>query len=254
MRDWSHRAPGRRGTLILAIALAVGSLLAGPPARAAEDACHPSLDDEGTNYVVVHDGLMHPDAMAEALPEAGPGRPAMAAGYQRGWHARRPVVGLGMTRLGLRPSSQAVFSGAIHEVPDAEALRAFDDRRPAFCREEVPFSRIRVLDGTQEPTDGRIWVYVTRPSRIFRPDGDYPIVQSEVDRFLAGCLHHAEKVERPNIPFAGNCVGETADWSTAWVNDRLHPRRPTATVPRARAIDQLLNELVPDAFAGMTVE
>jgi hypothetical protein len=49
-------------------------------------------------------------------------------------------------------------------------------------------------------------------------------------------------------------VQETRDWSAFWVNDRVHPRRAFATVPRAFQIDALLSELLPDLFEHIQIE
>jgi hypothetical protein len=49
-------------------------------------------------------------------------------------------------------------------------------------------------------------------------------------------------------------VETTTDWSAFWINDRIYPRRPFIYQPKARQIDQLLNEVIPEFFEKIKIE
>ena len=118
----------------------------------------------------------------------------------------------------------------------------------------VTSAAVTMLDGSETPVSGQIWVYVNKPDKIATPTPDIPIVQSYVDIFIAGCLDLQERVANQNVDFVAACVRTTAGWSEHWVNDRIYPRRPYKEQPRAFEIDEALRRLLPNLYPKVRIE
>jgi hypothetical protein len=217
-----------------------------------EPDCHPPPVADRPQYIIGYGSLMQDESRKRTSPQAGPAHPVQVKGYQRGWFARPDAAGFSTTYLGAAPDPKESFNAVIYQV-DPPELQATDRRESSYCRRSVAFSNIRTLEtGSFAIQDGQAWIYVNKPQTVARPNARYPIVQSYVDIFLSGCLEQEQRFELKG--FAQQCVATTHDWSEHWVNDRLYPRRPFIFQPKARQIDTLLSEQLPQYFSRIRIE
>lgn len=202
--------------------------------------------------MVGYGSLMKDGSRARTAPRAGAAHPVEVAGYERGWFARGSPIGFSTTYLGVRVDAHARMNAVAYEV-DAAELAATDRRESSYCRAPVDASAMRVLDPAFAlPRLAQAWIYALDARSVHPPDARFPIVQSYVDLFLAGCLEQEERFGLAG--FARECIATTAGWSRHWVNDRIHPRRPFAFQPRAGRIDRLLSEALPRQFDAIRIE
>lgn len=158
------------------------------------------------------------------------------------------------TFLGVLPVDDARMAAALYRSFPKDGVLSADAREIDYCRAAVDPEAVTLLDGSETPASGQIWVYTNKPNRIGSPTPDIPIVQSYVDIFITGCLDLHELVTDPNIDFVRECVRTTQRWSEHWVNDRIYPRRPFKHQPRAFEIDKALNNLLPDYYNKVRIE
>lgn len=240
--------------MLLAAALAC---LAAAEARAAvakpggaADSCHPRLDPEQDQYVVGYGSFMQERSKRRTAPSAGPNRPALVRGFQRGWFQRGSTFSQ-TTYLAAIPVAGATMNAVVYRLNAADEMYANDVREAGYCRLPVDASQIEVLDMDPSPR-GQIWVYALSAERATPPDANFPIVQSYVDIFLGGCQEVAEA--NGLMDFPARCVTSTQGWSRHWVNDRIFPRRPFIHEPRAGQIDALIMRALPDLFPYRRIE
>jgi len=214
--------------------------------------CHAAPDSGQAQYIIGYGSLMQDESRKRTSPQAGPAHPVEVTGYRRGWLARGDSIGLSTTYLGVLPDPQGSLNAVIYSVETGE-LAATDRREAAYCRKSVPLASIKTLEkGPFELGEGQAWIYVNRPESIATPSAKYPIVQSYVDVFVSGCLEQEQRFELKG--FARECLATTRNWSEHWVNDRVYPRRPIVFQPRARQIDSLLSEQLPEYFSRIRIE
>jgi gamma-glutamylcyclotransferase (GGCT)/AIG2-like uncharacterized protein YtfP len=247
-----------RYVAIVSIAAALGAcasaLPQAPPLQPepTEADCHPAPDQARPQYIVGYGSLMQDESRKRTSPQAGPAHPIEVAGFRRGWFARGESVGFSTTYLGVAPDPQGSVNAVIYLVEENE-LAATDRREVSYCRRSVPIPDIRSLE--RAPFDvngGQVWIYVNEPQAAATPNANYPIVQSYVDIFLSGCLEQEQRFELRD--FAQRCIATTRDWSEHWVNDRIFPRRPFVYQPKARQIDSLLSQYLPQYFSRIRIE
>ncbi len=213
--------------------------------------CNPLPDSEQSQYVVGYGSLMQEESRKRTAPGAGPASPVLVKGYRRGWFAKGNPIGFDTTYLGAVADSKSQLNGVIYSIAPAE-LQATDQRESSYCRRILDPAAVTFLVKDAEPARGQIWIYANKPEAIATPTERYPIVQSYVDIFLSGCL---ELEQRHHLTgFAQQCLATSTDWSTHWVNDRIYPRRPFIYQPKARQIDQLLTEHLPEYFRRIKIE
>lgn len=214
--------------------------------------CNVPADAHQAQFIVGYGSLMQDESRERTSPHAGPAQPVEIAGFKRGWFARGASVGFSTTFLGVLPDRSSRLNAVIYQV-DAAELAATDGRERSYCRTGVAPEDVKPLEpGVTSAPDGQIWIYVSRPGGVARPDAKYPIVQSYVDVFLTGCLEQQERFGLAG--FAAQCIATTAGWSTHWVNDRIYPRRPFVFQPRAGQIDRLLSTQLPRYFVRIRIE
>jgi hypothetical protein len=214
--------------------------------------CSAELDAARPQYIIGYGSLMQDESRMRTSPQAGAAHPVDVAGFRRGWFARGSNVGFSTTFLGAVQDASSHFNAVVYAVNASEVV-ATDKRERSYCRGAVPISSIKVL----EPQfvlapNAQAWIYVSRGPNVSLPNARYPIVQSYVDIFLAGCLEQEERFRAAG--FARQCVATTYGWSEHWVNDRIYPRRPFVYQPRARDIDALLSTQLPDYFNRIRIE
>ena len=222
------------------------------PGDAIDGACNVAPDPNQSQYIIGYGSLMQDDSRKRTTPQARPAHPVEIRGYRRGWFSRAETAGFGATYLGVLPERENHFNAVIYEVDPAEVL-ATDKREGSYCRTSVALSDIRSLERELVPAaEGQIWIYVSRQRSVARPDSRYPIVQSYVDIFVAGCLEQEQRFGLAD--FSRQCLSTTADWSGHWVNDRVYPRRPFIFQPLAWQIDNLLSRHLPRYFSQIRIE
>jgi hypothetical protein len=220
----------------------------------ADEACHPKIDPQVPQYVIGYGSLMEEASKDRTAPNTGANLPVMVTGYERAWHLRGSGAGFGTTYLGVQVKAGAPMVAALYRNFTGQEILSTDQREIDYCREEMDPGALRMLDGSDVPEAGQIWIYVSKPEAVGPPNADYPIAQSYVDIFVTGCLQVAERVVEQNGDFAKQCITTTSGWSPHWVNDRLLPRRPFIHQPNAAEIDRLLSENVPDEFKRIRIE
>jgi len=242
---------------IVATAAALGSCASSlapvpPVPELAEVDCHPAPVADQPQYIVGYGSLMQDESRKRTSPLAGPAHPVEVAGYRRGWFARGDSLGFSTTYLGVAADATSTLNAVIYLVETTE-LTATDQREASYCRKSVPVADIKPLEKEpSQPNHGQAWIYVNKPQAIALPTARYPIVQSYVDIFLSGCLEQEQRFDVKG--FAQRCVATTRDWSEHWVNDRIYPRRPFIYQPKARQIDALLSQNLPQYFSHIRIE
>jgi len=222
-----------------------------------ESLCHPEPKDGLDQYIVDYGNLISEEAKNKFYTEAGESFPVRVSGYGRHWNFQKPTIGFGATFLGAVIDPRATFNAVAFTIPSGDNLTAtmdaHDARQTSFCRQRIPKESITTL-GKDNKTleDGDYWTYVTRSEFSGLPNPTYPIVQSNVDAFITGCMEAGEKFEVE--AFAEECVVSTLGWEFTWVNDRVYPRRPDIMQPKAPEIDKLLARTVPLAFSRIHIE
>jgi hypothetical protein len=215
------------------------------------DECHPSIDLSKPQYIVGYGSLMETASKGMTEPQAGTNLPVSVTGFQRSWntHGVYPT-----TFLGVQPSAGTRMVAALYRDFPQDGKLGADARERSYCRLAVDPAAINMFDGSTVPVSSQIWVYATKPELIAKPDKSYPITQSYVDIFIAGCLQLQARVSEPNVDFVEQCIRTTDGWSKHWVNDRIYPRRPFMYQPNAWEIDQYLIRLLPDFANAIPIE
>ena len=195
---------------------------------------------------------MQDESRQRTSPHAGPAQPVEVTGFWRGWIAQGSAVGLSTTFLGVTADRRSRINAVIYRIEPIE-LAATDRREASYCRRSVPKGDVTPLGGTAPALTGsQVWIYISAPASAATPSARFPIVQSYVDIFVAGCLEQEQRFSLEG--FAQQCLQTTDGWSEHWVNDRQFPRRPFIHQPKAGQIDALLARHLPALFSRIKVE
>ena len=249
----------RSGAVLLAAASLVACSVNAPGFRAAMaqqqavvGECNAQPDSGRPQYIVGYGSLMQQESRQRTSPRAGPAHPIELSGYKRGWFARGRPVGFSTTYLGVVPDHRGRLNAVMYEV-DVPEVSATDAREVSYCRTAVAVSQITALEPDFSVTpDSQAWIYVSRAENVAAPSAHYPIVQSYVDIFIAGCLEQEQSFALAG--YSEQCVTTTLNWSEHWVNDRIFPRRPFVFQPRASQIDNLLAAHLARYFTRIRIE
>lgn len=212
--------------------------------------CHPPVNSHIPQYIIGYGSLIETTSKNATDRHSGENKPVWVEHYQRGWFSKGLSDGFSTTYLGVIKSKQARFNGTIFNLPSS-SFKLYDAREKYYCRVLVTPRDIHLLTGKKLP-QGQFWIYAIKPEFLAPPSARYPIIESYVDIFLAGCLEIEEKYHLKN--FAAACINTTSDWSVYWINDRIYPRRPMAYQPRALTIDALLQQQIPEFFQKIKIE
>jgi gamma-glutamylcyclotransferase (GGCT)/AIG2-like uncharacterized protein YtfP len=213
--------------------------------------CNQAPDAKQSQHVVGYGSLMQEESRKRTAPGAGPASPVVVKGYRRGWFAKGDAIGFDTTYLGAVADAKSHLNAVIYRIDPVE-LQATDQRESFYCRRALDRAAVTILDSEAAPVEGQIWIYVNKPEGIATPTERYPIVQSYVDIFVSGCLEQEQQHHLTG--FARQCLTTTTDWSPHWVSDRIYPRRPFIYQPKARQIDKLLSDQLPDYFQRIRIE
>jgi hypothetical protein len=168
--------------------------------------------------------------------------PVIVRGVARGWFDQTEVASWSPTYLGGVEDPNATCNGVIFPVSAAEFAR-FIQREVGYKPTQVDPSRVTMLDGSASAPDGDIWYFANTSQRV--ATAAHPIVQSYVDVCLNGCIEiEAMYPLASQAAFAEQFIKTTTNWGPPWVNDRIYPWRPFVHVPRAAAIDSLIQRVL----------
>jgi hypothetical protein len=166
--------------------------------------------------------------------------PATVRGIARGWFDQTAVASWSPTYLGAVPDPTGECNGVLFSVTPTE-FGSFVKRETGYDLTKLDRSQVTLLDGGSGLPDGEIWYFANREKRF--PSSEHPIVQSYVDVCLDGCLEvEATYPLAKQANFAQRFMETTSHWGTPWINDRIYPWRPFVHVPRASAIDSLIQK------------
>lgn len=213
--------------------------------------CNAVVDAKKSQYIIGYGSLMQDASRKRSAPNAETAYPVQVNGYRRGWFAKGSSVGFDTTYLGVVPDKTHNINAVIFKIA-ADDIPVMDKREFFYCRLAVKPSDYKMLPLEAPILSGQVWIYVNKPDSIAKATLQYPIVQSYVDIFVSGCQEQEEHYKLSG--FSKDCLITTSDWSTAWANDRLYPRRPLIYQPKANQIDKLLQEQLPDYFQSIYIE
>lgn len=197
-------------------------------------------------YIFGYGSLIERESRMGTWPSAEFAFPVTVKGVARGWFDQTDVPSWSPTYLGGVPESSAVCNGVIFPVSASE-FQSYAQREIGYQPTQVDPSQITMLDGSSAPPAGDIWYFANTSKRF--PSRDHPIVQSYVDVCLNGCLEvEAMYPVARQAGFAEQFIKTSSNWGPPWVNDRLYPWRPFVYVPRAWAIDALLQKVLGEAL------
>ncbi|MGY6277903.1 gamma-glutamylcyclotransferase family protein [Methylomonas sp. MgM2] len=213
--------------------------------------CNVAPDPKQAQYIIGYGSLMQDESRQRSVPDSDAAYPITVSGYRRGWFAKGIDVGFSTTYLGAVPDTVGQFNAVIYKIR-ADDIPVMDKRESFYCRLAVEHASYTLLKPGMPTPQGQVWIYANHPESVATANELRPIVQSYVDIFVSGCLEQERRYELEN--FVKQCLATTSHWSTAWVNDRLYPRRPHIYQPKASQIDKLLQEHLPDYFRRIRLE
>jgi len=235
---------------VLAPVLAVALFVAPPVVLA--DSCFPALDKTLPQYVVGYGSLLHEQVVAPSNISLGPEIPVWVYGFRRGWLTRaRQDSFVRLTELGVVPFVGGRFNGVLMAM-SARRIKGIDRHQPQTCRVQINPSQLVAMNDAAIPSGAQFWIYQTRVKYINKPAGSYPILMSEVDQFLTGCIEQGQQFKVKS--FAADCVASTWNWSVHWVNDRYYPLKGGPTQVKSHQIDQLLESLEGPLFERVRLQ
>jgi cation transport regulator ChaC len=207
------------------------------------------------HYVFGYGSLIERESRLRTTPNAIEAMPAIIRGISRGWRQEGAPIGFSTTFLGAGiGDDESICNGVLYPATDDE-LRLTDKREFTYIRSRIDPAAVTMLDGSQYPPEGELWFYAMKQADYRPPTARHPIVQSYIDICMNGCLEIEDGYPQAKAGnFAELFITSTLDWSGYWVNDRLYPRRPFIYVPRAFAIDTLLQKNLPALFDQIQLE
>jgi hypothetical protein len=202
-------------------------------------------------YIFGYGSLIERGSRMGTWPSAEFASPVVVKGLARGWFDQTDVPSWSPTYLGGLADESAECNGVVFPVSPA-AFDSYTQRETGYQLTKLDRSQITMLDGRSAPPDGDVWYFATTRPRF--PSDEHPIVQSYVDVCLAGCLEiEAMYPLAQQANFAERFIKTTSHWGPPWINDRIYPWRPFVYVPRAAAIDALIQKVLgPEMFAQIT--
>ena len=222
------------------------------PSDVLASACFPPLDKTSPQYIVGYGSLLYEQVITPTKATSGPAIPVWVYGFRRGWLTRTHQDSfVRLTELGVVPFIGGRFNGVLVSMPTA-GIKAIDRHQPQACRVQINPTQLAAMNNAAIPSIGQFWIYQTQVKYIHKPAGSYPILMSEVDQFLTGCIEQGQRFKVKS--FASDCVATTWNWSIHWVNDRYHPLKGRLTQVRGQKVDQLLESLEGPLFERVRLQ
>jgi hypothetical protein len=227
------------------LGIATGGLATAASAATTSTGQSPGIVATATSrqqYVFGYGSLIERESRLATWPSATVALPVVVSGIARGWFDQTDVPSWNPTYVGAVAKPGAPCNGVIFPVTPAE-FAAFAERETGYEPSQIDRSQITMLDGNSAVPTGDIWYFANTRQRL--PSDEHPIVQSYVDVCLNGCLEIEDMYPvAKQANFAKRFIKTTSHWGLPWVNDRIYPWRPFIYVPRAFAIDALIQELL----------
>ena len=217
------------------------SILCIAPAVSMANECFPAFDKTKSQYIVGYGSLLYEQARKSTNVGFKPEVPVWVDGFRRGWQTRtRQENNIKVTELGVIPLVGGRYNGVLISMP-TNKIKSIDRQQKLTCRVLVNPEQITSMNNEKIPKNSQFWLYQTQNKYSSKPAGSYPILMSDVDEFLTGCIEQADRFDLKG--FARECVATTWNWSSHWVNDRLHPLKTKPAQIRRQQVDQLLENL-----------
>ncbi|MFK0571551.1 hypothetical protein [Endozoicomonas sp.] len=222
------------------------------PSLSMANECLPPFDNVKHQYIVGYGNMHYEPAITSTSVGFEPGVPVWVDGFRRGWLTRTSHANhIKVTDLGVIPLVGGRFNGVLIAMP-ANMLKSMDRQQKRTCRVLVNPRQLTPMNNEEMPKDSQFWLYQTQNKYHDRPAGSYPIVMSDVDEFLTGCIEQSERFGLKS--FAQECVATTWNWSSHWVNDRLHPLKVKPAQIRRQQVDVLLGSLEGNLYEQIRAE
>jgi hypothetical protein len=193
------------------------------------------------NFIFGYGSLICSSSRAKT-GESGQAIPVSVKGLERQWNLpfESEIAGRLIIAVGVIANSESTCNGVITPVPESE-LPKFDKREESYTRIKLDPKDVSAFLPDDVIPQGDIWVYLVDDPQ--KPSNEAQLMQSYIDVILMGCLDISEQ-------FAREFITTTTGWEGLWLNDRKTPGYPRAMkeVPRLQEIDNLLKELVSEAF------
>ncbi|MGI9273741.1 MAG: gamma-glutamylcyclotransferase family protein [Endozoicomonas sp.] len=235
----------KKAAALLPVSLAFITCLLAGQTWAKDEKCFPPIDTNQSQFLVAYGSLLHDAVREKKLERSVLEQPVWVSGYKRGW-LTRDLAGKGnKTHLGVVREDGQQFNGALVSISSAR-LKSLDPEDKGLCRTKLDPGLLIPMAGGALPEKGEIWLYETRSKQIKKPAANYPILQSEVDIFLTGCIEQAEQFDLKTFP--QQCVDSTLGWTIHWNNDRHRPSTGKLVQNRRSQIDKLLERLEGDLY------
>ncbi|WBA81348.1 hypothetical protein [Endozoicomonas sp. GU-1] len=208
--------------------------------------CFPEFDKAKSQYIVGYGSLLYEQARKSTNIGFKPEVPVWVDGFRRGWQTRtRQDNTIKVTELGVISLVGGRFNGVLISMP-TNKIKSIDRQQQLTCRVLVNPGRLTSMSNVNIPENSQFWLYQTQNKYSNKPAGSYPILMSDVDEFLTGCLEQADRFGLES--FARECVTTTWNWSSHWVNDRLHPLKAKPAQIQRLQVDKLLENLEGDLY------
>ncbi len=244
MRKINRLAKHVRSSIFSVFGVLVVSISA--PLTGIANDCFPAFDKGEPQYLVGYGDLLYEDSRKVTAIDFESELPVKVEGFRRGWQMRTSSDNnIKVTKLGLTTLAGGHFNGILVAMP-ANEIKSLDRQQKLTCRVEVKPKQITALNNKKVPERGRFWLYKTQHKHVFKPAGSYPILMSDVDEFLTGCIAQGEKFGLQS--FAQDCVSTTWNWSPHWVNDRARPTKVKPAQIKMQKVDKLLERLEGNLF------
>ena len=236
---------------LLASLLVTGSVLFIPETKALDRDCFPVLDEKLPQYVVAYGRNMHEGLREKKMKKKYNSQlPVWVSGYQRGWMTRVKDEGK-YTTLGVTPENGKLLNGILVEATPG-MINTNDRTEHRMCRTRLDRKAITSMTGQIIPSKGEYWIYTTQKAAREQPAGKFPILMSEVDEFLTGCIEQAKQFNLTNFP--EQCIDTTDFWSKHWNNDRERPLTGRLVQVKRSKVDDLLSKLKGGLYENVRSE
>jgi hypothetical protein len=205
------------------------------------------------HYIFGYGSLIERESRMRTWPSAEFASPVVVKGIARGWFDQTDVPSWSPTYLGGVNEEGAECNGVVFPVTSAE-LDSYARRETGYRPTRIDPSQVTMLDGGSALPGGDLWYFANTRKRF--ASVEHPIVQSYVDVCLNGCLEiEAMYPQARQANFAEHFIRTTGNWGPPWINDRVYPWRPFVYVPRAWAIDAMLQKVLgQEMFAQITLK
>ena len=234
-------------TLLLRSALALCSL----PAISVASECFPSPDSNKPQYVVAYGQYLYNETRKHIPVQMMKDTPVWVEGYKRGWFSQRPALTVPMTELGVVEAPGERFNAVVVSLKSGQ-VTSLDRDEKTLCRIKLAAKDLVPMTSASIKDDGEFWIYTTRLKQQRDAVGNYPIYQSEVDKFLTGCIEQTQRFKLPD--FADQCMQTTYGWNSSWVNDRQRPVLGQLVQVKKQEIDNLLLKYQKEHFAPIRIK